>query len=152
MTDTTISQSELALSAEQAYEQALQTTLQMATSHHLAGQIAQAAQLYRAVLQALPEQPQANHGLGLLLLETERPAEALPHLEAALAAKPESELYWLGYIDALAQNGQSELARERLAFARQHGLEGDAANALAARLSAARMAVTPSGVGLQRSA
>jgi hypothetical protein len=52
-------------------------------------------------------------------------------LEVALAAKPESERYWLSYIDALAQDSQTGRAQEMLAFGREHGLEGDAVEALA---------------------
>ena len=137
MTATTVAQSKFAPSPEQVFQQALQLTLQLAVEHHQAGQMAEAEQLYRGILNAEPEQPQANHNLGLLLLQMAQPAAGLPYLEAALAAKPESERYWLSYIDALAQDGQADLAQERLAFARAHGLEGEGVDALAARLGAA---------------
>ena len=128
----TAAQSEPAMSAEQVYQQALQLTLRLAVSHHESDRLHEAEQLYRGILEAEPGQPQASHNLGLLLLQLQQPAAALPHLEAALAAKPESERYWLSYIDALGRDGQIALARERLAFARKHGLQGDAAEALAA--------------------
>lgn len=131
MTDTTAAQSKPAPSANEAYQQALQLTLQLAVDRHQAGAMPEAAQLYRAILQGESAHPQANHNLGILLLQTGEAEAALPHLEAALAAKPESERYWLSYLDALIQTGQSVLARQRLAFAREHGLEGDAVEALA---------------------
>jgi predicted Zn-dependent protease len=137
MTATNAAPSEHATNAEQGYQRARELTLQLAVGHHEAGRMPEAEQLYRAILQGEPAQPQANHNLGILLLQAGQPAAALPHLEAALAAKPESERYWLSYIDALAQDGQSALARERLAFARGHGLAGEAVEALAARLHAA---------------
>lgn len=151
MNDTMTSQSEPALSPEQAYQRALQLTLHLAVSHHQAGRMPEAEQLYRAILQGEPEHPQANHNLGILLLELQQPAAGLPHFEVALAAKPESERYWLSYIDALEQAGQTGLAQQMLAFGRQHGLEGDAVEALAQILEAGSQAVEPSGAEQQRS-
>lgn len=151
MNDTMTSQSEPALSPEQAYQRALQLTLHLAVSHHQAGRMPEAEQLYRAILQGEPEHPQANHNLGILLLELQQPAASLPHFEAALAAKPESERYWLSYIDALEQAGQTGLAQQMLAFGRQHGLEGDAVEALAQILEAGQQAAEPSGAEQQRS-
>ncbi len=127
----TAAQAESAMSAEQGYQQALQLTLRLAVAHHESDQLQEAEQLYRGILATEPGQPQASHNLGLLLLQLHQAAAALPHLEAALAAKPESERYWLSYIDALRKDGQLVLARERLAFARKHGLQGDAVGALA---------------------
>ena len=128
----TAAQAESATSAEQSYQQALQLTLRLAVSHHESDRLDEAEQLYRGILATEPGQPQASHNLGLLLLQLHQPAAALPHLEAALAAKPGSERYWLSYIDALRKDGQFVLARERLALARKHGLQGDALEALPA--------------------
>ena len=136
-TDTAVTES--TVSAEDACTQALELTLKMAVHRHQAGDVSGASQLYRVILDVVPEQPQANHNLGLLLLQIGHPAAGLPHLEAALAAKPESERYWLSYIDALAQAGQKELAQTRLAFAREHGLAGDEADTLQARLDPAAL-------------
>jgi len=151
MTEIRTAQSEPAPSVEQVYRQALQSILQTAVSHHQAGRMPEAEQFYRAVLQSEPEQPQANHNLGLMLLQMRQPAAALPYLEIALAAEPESARHWLSYLDALAQDGQSELARERLAYAREHGLEGAEVETLAAMLHAVTPALAPSGVELQAS-
>jgi len=149
MTATAVAPTAPALNLEQAYQHALQLTLQLAVSHHQAGRMAEAEQLYRGVLRVQPEQPQASHNLGLLLLQAQQPAAALPHLETALAAKPESERYWLSYLDALVQDGQTELARERLAFACGHGLAGTEVEALAAMLNTAAPAFAPAVVELQ---
>lgn len=138
MTAPAAAQSKPARNAEHAYQQALQLILQLAVSHQEAGRTLEAEQLYRGILRGEPGQPQANHNLGQLLLGLQQPAAGLTYLEAAVAAKPESERYWLSYIDALAQDGQTALARERLAFAGEHGLEGEAAQALTARLTAWR--------------
>ncbi|MCX7171616.1 MAG: hypothetical protein NTY41_15390 [Proteobacteria bacterium] len=137
------------MSSEQAYQQALQQTLQQAVSHHQAGQLQEAENLYRAVLLAQPQHPEANHKLGNLLVEMQQPAAGLPHLEAALAAKPESEHYWLSYIDTLIKAGQADVARHALALGRKHGLQGEAVEMLAARLADSRQVAEQSGMEQQ---
>lgn len=137
MSATTATQAITTPSPAEVYLHALELTLNLAVSQHEAGFLAEAEQLYRGILKTEPEQPQASHNLGLLLAQMQRLDEALPYLETALAAKPESARYWLSYIEALELDGQRELARERLAFAREHGLEGEDADALQARLQGA---------------
>ncbi|MBE0621502.1 MAG: tetratricopeptide repeat protein [Burkholderiales bacterium] len=149
MTATTAAQCAPAPNPDEAYQQALQLTLQLAVGYHRADRLQEAEQLYRDILQGAPEHAEANHNLGILLLEIDQPAAGLAYFEAALAAKPESQRYWLSYIDALIRADQRALARERLAFAREHGLEGDAVEALAAILDAGQPAVTPSGAERQ---
>ena len=139
MSATTATQAAAAPTPAEVYLHALELTLNLAVSQHQAGFLAEAEQLYRGILQTEPEQPQASHNLGLLLAQMQRLDEGLPYLESALAAKPESARYWLSYIEALILDGQVDLARERLAFAREHGLEGEGADALQARLAAAEL-------------
>lgn len=144
MTDTTTSQPETAPGAEQTFQQALQQTLQQGRIHHQAGQLQQAEQHYRAILQAEPQHPEANHHLGVLAVETQQPVAGLPHFEVALAARPESARYWLSYIEALFQASQTDLAQQMLALGRQHGLEGEAAEALAQKLKVGQRNAEPS--------
>lgn len=99
------------------------------------GHLEQAGQLYTAILQARPEHGSANHQLGLLFLTLGQPADALPHLAAALAAAPAEGGYWIRYIDCLRLAGQTETAREVLALGRQHGLAGEAVDALSRSLN-----------------
>lgn len=115
----------------------LNVTLQLAVHHHNFGQLLEAAKLYCEVLRADPGQAAASHNLGVLLLQMGQPEAGLPHLEAALARKPESQRYWLSYIDALDQAGQTERAQRMLAFGQQHGLDGDEMEVLADMLQAA---------------
>lgn len=137
MTATIPSQSELAQSAGEAYQQALQLTLQQALNCHEANQLDDAERIYRTLLNAQPEHPEANHNLGVLLLERQQFEASLPHFEAALAFKPESQGYWLSYIDALVLAGQTGLAQSTLAFGREHGMTGDKVDALVRLLGTA---------------
>ena len=119
--------------------------LKQAIAHHQAGQLQDAERLYRAILQARPNHPDANHNLGVLAVQMKRPAAGLPHFKAALEANPDQGQYWLSYIDALLQAGQSDAALQVLEQGRQRGLQGEAVEALAGRLRGEK-AVMPAPV------
>ncbi len=104
-------------------------------TRQLAGELDLAAQMYRAILEVEPQHAAANHCLGMLLVQSKRPSEGLPHLVAALAAAPQVAEYWLGYLEALLLAGQTEEAKSTLALGLQHGLSGEAVEDFAARLS-----------------
>lgn len=122
------------MTTDPAYAQVAET-LQQAAALHQSGRAAAAAELYRVVLSILPKHPDANHELAVTLLQTGQAVAAIPHFLVALEADPERPRFWLSYIDALAQAGQHDAAREVLQMARQQGLQGEEADALAARLS-----------------
>lgn len=100
----------------------------------LAGQVDQAERLYRTVLEAAPTHAAANYCIGMIKVQMREPAEALPHLLAALEAAPETPDYWLGYLEALLQAGRIEEARSTLALGVQHGLAGSGAEDFTRRL------------------
>lgn len=106
-----------------------------AVTRQLAGELDLAAQMYRAILQTEPQHAAANHCLGMLLVQSKRPSEGLAYLIAALATDPQVADYWLGYLEALLLAGQTDEAKNTLALARQHGLQGAAVENFAARLS-----------------
>jgi predicted O-linked N-acetylglucosamine transferase (SPINDLY family) len=111
-------------------------TLQQAVELHRSGRAADAAELYRAVLSIQPKHPEANHELAVIMLQAGQALAAIPHFLAALEADPERARFWLSYIDALAQAGQTDAAREVLQMGKQQGLQGEEVDALSARLSA----------------
>lgn len=98
------------------------------------GQPLEAEPLCRAVLQSQSDHPEAHYLLGLLNVQIGQAAEGLAHFEAAIDQRPEHGPYWLAYIDALDQAGQSEAARQMLEMARQAGLSGREVDFLATRL------------------
>lgn len=122
-------------SSQQAASLIIEEALQQAIAKHQAGQLPEAEQLYRGILQLQPHHAEANHNLGVLEVQAKRPAAALPYLMAALEADPAHGQYWLSYIDALYQDGQIEAAREVLEMARQQGLQGNGVTQLALRLA-----------------
>jgi protein O-GlcNAc transferase len=69
-----------------------------ARAAHGAGQLAHAEQLYRQILGAAAKDIEARHMIAVLLLQQDRPADALPLLEALLAEAP-------GHADVLTHHG-----------------------------------------------
>lgn len=92
--------------------------------------------------------PETNHSMGVQAVQMKQHAAALSYLMAALEADPSCVRYWLSYIDALFQAGQREAALEVFALARQQGLDGPEAEALALQLEGVAPAATaPQTVG-----
>lgn len=110
--------------------------LRQAAEHHQAGRLDEAEQLYQALLRSQPAQADANHNMGVLMVQRGQPSLALPFFKSALTASPERAHHWLGYIETLAQAGQPEAACRILELGRKNGLQGSAVDALALRLSA----------------
>jgi len=109
-------------------------TLQQAVTCHKSGNLEKAELLYRAILNVVPQNPDANHNLGVLAVQLQQPLVALPHFSVALENNPNQQQYWLSYIDALIQTNQPELARQLLLQGHERGLSGEAVEALVMRL------------------
>lgn len=112
----------------------LDQALQKALTYCQNDQIEEAEYQYQTILKIQSDQPEANYSLGLLALRKKQPLESLPYFETALDKRPDYGPYWLAYIDALNQAGQSDFARQIFEMAQQAGLEGEEAVALATRL------------------
>ncbi|MGA7972910.1 MAG: tetratricopeptide repeat protein [Pseudolabrys sp.] len=84
----------------------LASTLAQAIALHEKGELAEAEQLYSAILAARPDHPDALHFLGLIRLTTGQPAEALRLVAAAMRAGPPSAFLMLNHglaLNALAR-------------------------------------------------
>jgi predicted O-linked N-acetylglucosamine transferase (SPINDLY family) len=108
----------------------VEQALQQAVSHHQAGRLQEAEQLYRAVLQARPDQADANHNLGVMAVQVGQPLAGLPHLKAALEANPSQGQYWLSYAKALLAADQPTEALMVMQTAIQSGLDSHDARQL----------------------
>lgn len=120
--------------AQQLESLTIDQALHQAVAYHQAGQLQDAERLYRTILQAQSNHPDANHNLGVLAVQVKQTAAGLPHFKAALEANPNQGQYWLSYIDALIQTGQTDAARKVLEQGQRHGLQGEAVEALVIRL------------------
>ena len=82
-------------------ELTIEQALQQGIAAHKEGKLQDAERLYRAILEAQPNHPDANHNLGVLAVAVGKPLEAIPLFKLALEANPRIEQFWLSYIDAL---------------------------------------------------
>ncbi|MFA7241702.1 MAG: tetratricopeptide repeat protein [Sulfuricellaceae bacterium] len=121
----------------------LDVALQQAVAHHQAGRLREAEQLYRAILQASPYQPDANHNLGVLAMQVGQPAAGLPFLKTALETHPAQEQYSLSYAEALLATGQAETALDALQAA---GFNTPAVQALRQKAETAILNAAPAEI------
>jgi tetratricopeptide (TPR) repeat protein len=78
------------------------------------GQTHQAKQLLAKVLKFLPQHPQANSQLGVLLMQTGQPENAIRHFRIACEAQPKILFHWLRLLAAYQQTGNVEQAQQVL--------------------------------------
>ena len=109
------------LSAEQ------QRTLEQAHRHHQAGRFGQAEQLYRTVLTANSENPQANHLLGVLAYQQGRFGVAVPLIAKAVLHEPGNATYLNNL--GLALGGQGKLEEALLVYRQAISIDPDYADA-----------------------
>lgn len=64
---------------------------QIAICYTKIGMVDEAAKTYRHVLQKDPTSSGAHYGLAFILLRSERPSDAIPHLESFLADAPRDD-------------------------------------------------------------
>ena len=115
-------------------ELTIEQALRQGVAAHKAGKIEEAESLYRAILQAQPLHPDANHNLGLIAVSVNKAEVALPLFKTALEANLKIEQFWLSYIDALIKESHLETAKVFLEQGRMVGLVGDNIDELDAQL------------------
>lgn len=113
----------------------LEQAIQQGIAAHHAGNIQEAEQLYRAVLQAQPGHPDANHNLGLIALAASRPDTALALFKIALEENPHSSQFWISCTDTLIRLNHLEAARAFLERGAEQGLPASSLEILQQRLS-----------------
>lgn len=120
--------------ADSQRDQDIALVMQAAIAHDREQEYDKAAALYALVLDTVNDHFDAHYHLGVLLMRTGRPDEAVPHFEAALGQGRANPQVWISYVDALIESQQTEAARIALDLARQHNLARDDVNALSARI------------------
>ncbi len=84
--------------------------LSRALAFHQQGRLAEAEQLYRAVMQSAPQEAAAPHLLGVVRAQQGRTAEALELMAAALKLKPDAPEILSNYANALKSEGRTQEA------------------------------------------
>jgi len=107
-------------------ELTIHQALQKAIEAHKTGKFQDAERLYRAILRAQPQHPDANHNLGVLAVGVGQPQAALPYLKAALEANRSQGQFWVSYINALFEAKQTTEAAKLLEEGKKIGLTGEA--------------------------
>ena len=102
--------------------------LRQGIAAHREGKLQDAERFYRAVLQALPNHPDANHNLGVLAVAVGKPLNSLPLFKQALDANPKIERFWLSYIDALIKVGRFSDAKQVIIDGEQSGVSPERLN------------------------
>ena len=108
--------------------------LQRSIKAHKAGQFKEADTYYTAILKAQPKHPDANHNMGVFMVDIGKVEAALPHFKTALERNPKIEQFWLSYIDALIRLGQIDTARQVLDRGEGSGLTDTKSAELKSRL------------------
>ena len=108
--------------------------LQQGVAAHKEGKLQDAERLYRAILQAQPKHPDANHNLGVLAVAVGKPLEAIPLFKLALKAKPQIEQFWLSYIDVLIRVERFDEAQRVLAEGERAGMSLEKLDAISQHL------------------
>ncbi|MCP3717972.1 tetratricopeptide repeat protein [Paraburkholderia sp. CNPSo 3281] len=127
--------------------------MEIAIEHHRKKEYAPAASLYAAVLERVSDHVDAHYHLGVLRMQTEQPAEAVAHFEAALGQVPTNGQIWVYYINALIGSNQLEAARIALSIAhREYGLPAEAVETLSTRISQSNASSEPARAPLHAAA
>jgi predicted O-linked N-acetylglucosamine transferase (SPINDLY family) len=114
-----------------------------------AGQYQEAERLYRIVVDFYPQYPDGLHKLAVVLIRLHQPDTAVPLLEHAIGINPHQPQYWMNYIDALLQSGQTQAAWAALEMGQQRGMTGPAVDAiinLMTTISAQNLQIKPAPI------
>ncbi len=99
--------------------------LQQGVAAHKEGNLQDAERLYRAILQAQPNHPDANHNLGLVAVAVGKPLEAIPLFKQALKTNPQIEQFWLSYIGVLITVERFDEAKRVLVEGEKFGVASE---------------------------
>ena len=105
------------------------------------GNIEVAKKIFDSILKIEPNNSDANHNMGLLLIKSSNLEEALPFLKTALESNFSVAQYWFSYIDTLFKAGSFTQASELLATAKDKGCKGPAFDGLETKLSSKEVAL-----------
>ena len=108
--------------------------LQQGIAAHKEGNLQDAERLYRAILQAQPNHPDANHNLGVLAVAVGKPLEAITLFKLALEANPQIEQFWLSYADALIKLERFDDAKRVVVEGEKSGVSSEKLEVLHQRI------------------
>jgi len=128
----------------------IEKLLQKGSEFHQLGQVEFASQIYKAILLAEPNHPEASYNMGLLAVSAGQIEAGLTFLETALEANADNAIYWVSYIDVLLEIGRIEDAQAVFDQAKFNGAKGEGFDKLEQRLTDGRKEpLTANSTGLE---
>jgi len=128
----------------------IEKLLQQGFEFHQLGQAEFASQIYKAILLAEPNHPEASYNMGLLAVSAGQIEAGLTFLETALEANADNAIYWVSYIDVLLEIGRTEDAQAVFDQAKFNGAKGEGFDKLEQRLTDGRKeTLTANSPGLE---
>ena len=128
----------------------IEKLLQQGFEFHQLGQAEFASQVYKAILLAEPNHPEASYNMGLLAVSAGQIEAGLTFLETALEANADNAIYWVSYIDVLLEIGRTEDAQAVFDQAKFNGAKGEGFDKLEQRLTDGRKeTLTANSPGLE---
>ena len=83
------------------------------------GDLYEADRYYTAVLKADPNNPDANHNMGVLAIAVGKPEKSLSFFKNAVETNPEFVRFWISYLSVLIKLGRIDEARALFATAKE---------------------------------
>ena len=114
-------------------ELTIEQALQKGVAAHNKGKFEDAERLYRSILQTKPTHTDANHNLGILLVDHHQSNNALPFLMAALERNSKVEQFWLSCINALINLDKLDSATKSIEMAKKAGFSSEKLEILSER-------------------
>lgn len=105
-------------------ETSIEQLIEAGLSAHKEADFLEAERFYRMVLDREPRNARANHHLGLIAAIQEQPSRAIPYFRVALEERPQEDICWISFIEALIRDEQVEAAQKALAGADASGVVG----------------------------
>lgn len=122
-------------------DQAVFQAMEVALNYHRTGQLPQAEDAYRAILELVPEHGDANHNLAVIALESGHAAASVALFHKALDGQPENQTYWVSLFDAMLQSGDIAGATQALERRANAGMPVAVVHELIGRIVGQRHAV-----------
>ena len=116
-------------------ELTIKQALEKGITAHRKGNLNEAANIYRSILNTFPKHPDANHNLGLIAASSNKTEIALNLFKTALELNPKMEQYWLSYINALIHEKKLEEAKQLIKEAKKKNIWPEKINELSKKIS-----------------
>jgi len=112
----------------------IEQTLQKAIKDHKAGNLQDAEVGYSTILEIQPNNPDANHNLGLIAITMNKPELALLLFKTSLEINPNEGQFWISYVDVLIKTNQLDIAKQVIEKGKKLGLAGEKVDILEAKM------------------